>query len=83
MSLPPESIQIGQCYLTDAGKVRRVMGLPSGRVQFQQRPGHWKGWKASRPDILDLRSFAFTAERPVPCDWTPETDKVGLHADQP
>jgi hypothetical protein len=75
LSIPPESIQVGQCYLTDNGKVRRVMALLSGRVQFQQRAAHRATWKASKPDILDMRSFAFTVERAVSCDWTPETDE--------
>lgn len=75
MSVPPESIQVGECYLTHMGTVRRVTGLLPGRVQFQQRPGHRTAWVGYRNHILDLRSFAFAVERPVPCDWTPETDE--------
>jgi hypothetical protein len=29
------------------------------------------GWTAA---VTDVRSFAHLIERPVPCDWTPETD---------
>jgi hypothetical protein len=75
--IDPESIQVGQCYLTVTGKVRRVTGLLSGRVQFQQRMAPNPSWRAYKTDILDLRSFAFTVERPVPCDWTLETDNEG------
>jgi hypothetical protein len=74
MSLPPESIQVGECYLTSMGTVRRVTRLLPGRVQYEQRPAHRGTWANHRTDILDLRSFAFLVERPVPCDWTPETD---------
>jgi hypothetical protein len=27
------------------------------------------------PGILDPKTFAAMIERPVPCDWTPETDE--------
>ena len=76
MSLSPESIEVGQCYLTNMGTIRRVTGLVPGRVQYKQRPGHRPTWANHRTDILDLRSFAFSVERPVPCDWTPESDEA-------
>lgn len=76
MSVPPESIQIGQCYVSAAGEVRRVLGLLPKRVQFQQRAGHRRGWDVSIIDSLDRRSFAFAARKPVPCDWTPEADEA-------
>ena len=76
MSVPPESIEIGQCYLTDTGKVRRVVRiLPNGRVQFEWRSGHIIPKVAWRTDVIDLRSFAVSVERPVRCDWTPERDE--------
>jgi hypothetical protein len=74
VSVSPESIQVGECYLTNMGTIRRVTGLLPGRVQYQQRPGHRLTWANHRTDILDLRSFAFLVERPVPCDWTLESD---------
>ena len=73
VSLPPESIQVDQCYLADNGQVRRVVRLLSDRrIQYDSRPGHrlLKEWRAG---VMDLRTFAFAAERPFPCDWTPET----------
>jgi hypothetical protein len=76
MSIEPQSIQVGQCYLMQSGVVRKVTALPPGRVQFEQRAGavyRASGWKRG---ILDLRSFAFSVERPVPCDWTPENDEA-------
>ena len=73
MSLPPESIEVGQCYLTVSGSVRRVRAILQGRVQFENRVkvpnGCPWGWRTS---MLDIKSFAFSAERPVPHDWTPE-----------
>jgi hypothetical protein len=75
MSIAPESIQVGKCYLTKMGTIRRVTGLLPGRVRYEQRPAHRTTWANYRTDILDLRSFAFTVERLVPCDWTPERDE--------
>lgn len=34
MSIPPESIEVGKCYLSNDGRVRRVVKfLPEGRVR--------------------------------------------------
>ncbi len=74
MSVPPESIRAGQCYLTETGQIRRVLRvLPDGRVQYEYRGAanpqiRWKD------GIQDRRSFAFLVEREVPCDWSPEGD---------
>ena len=38
MSVPPESIEVGKCYLTDAARVQRVIEItPSGEVIHE----HW------------------------------------------
>ncbi len=80
MSLSPESIEVGQCYLMETGQIVRIMALlPSGAVQFMQRSGHVPEWARSKTRVLNLRSFAFSAERPVPCDWTLEDDE-GPHS---
>lgn len=75
VSLPPESIQSGQCYLTTNGQVARVMSLSAeGRVNYEfgsAAVAKAFGWTAA---VTDVRSFAHLIERPVPCDWTPETD---------
>ena len=74
MGIPPESLEVGRCYLLNTGHVRRVIRIiPDGRVQFEHRMGHTpKNWKTG---IQEGRSFAFMIEREVPCDWTPETDE--------
>jgi hypothetical protein len=76
MSIDPENIEVGQCYLMETGQIARVMALlPSAVVQFLQRPGHMPDWARAKTRVLNLRSFAFSAERPVPCDWTLESDE--------
>jgi hypothetical protein len=75
MSIPPESIEPGRCYLTQAGHVRRVVRIkPNGRVQFMYRPGDaLKNWRVGG----DMRrSFAAVALREIPCDWTSETNEA-------
>ena len=71
MSIPPESIQVGQCYLMLDGEVRRVLRLlPNEGVHYESRAGvivEAFGWKAG---VLALSAFAALVDRPVPCDWT-------------
>lgn len=78
MALPPVSLEVGKCYLTNTGQVRRVIQiLTDGRVQFERRAQSTKsgsGW-AWVPSIADRRAFALLVEREVPCDWTPEPEE--------
>ena len=70
------SIQPGNCYLTNAGQVRRVIDvLPDGRVAYQRRPAHRlkAAWQSAEQD---LAIFANLALREVPCDWTPNIDEA-------
>jgi hypothetical protein len=80
VSIPPESIEVGKCYLVRTGRydqpqgVRRVVRImPDGRIQIEHRIASSKGvaWKGA---IQDVRSFSVMAEREVPCDWTPGRD---------
>ncbi len=75
MSIDPESIEVGQCYLTRSGHVRRVRAITEGRVLFDSRKKPPRGTRwVWQPSILDLQAFAAAAERPVREDWTPEND---------
>ncbi len=74
MSIPPESIRVGKCYLMETGHVRRVVRImPDGRIQYEHRVAYAvpRIWKTG---IQEGRSFAFMAEREVACDWTPDGD---------
>ncbi len=74
MSLPPESIEVGKCYLTNNHKVWRVLRvMPDGRVQYEQRPANSvaRSWQ---PGMLTVLTAEVLIEREVPCDWTPEMD---------
>jgi hypothetical protein len=75
VGLPPESIQIGQCYLSEEGRVRRVVAFrPAGWVQYRYRFATSHKRSAWRSGRLSLQTFAVTVTREVPCDWTPERE---------
>jgi hypothetical protein len=76
VSIPLESIEVGKCYLTESGHIRRVVRLMAdGRIQYEHRPAHLLSASAWMPGMQGDRSFAFSAEREVSCDSTPETDE--------
>ncbi len=77
MSLPPESIEEGRCYLADRRahpQVRHVIQVHSdGRIQYRSRPPQpvRDRWTVG---VTDRRAFAAAVSREVSCDWTPEGD---------
>ncbi len=76
MPVPPESIEVGKCYLTNDGRVRRVAKfLPDGRVRYVYRSFPADKRRTWRTGRLDLEGFAATALREVPCDWMPEKEE--------
>ncbi len=76
MSLLPESIKEGRCYLADSRTyphVRQVIQVyPDGRIHYRSRPPQAvrDRWTMG---VTDRRAFALAASREVSCDWTPET----------
>ena len=85
MSISPESIEVGKCYLAFGSRpgskgylrVRRVTEiLLDGRVRFDQRrgpvvPGRlWPGRYT-----MKLEAFARSVGREAPCDWTSDTEE--------
>ncbi len=75
MSVPPETIKAGQCYLAMGGKplrFRRVIRvLPDGRVQYEQRSPK-TAWQRG---IQYKDVFASMLQREVPCGWVPEGEE--------
>ncbi len=73
VTIPPESIAVGKCYLTGEGRVRRVLEiLPDGRIRYRYRSFLGATSRTWRSGSLSVEVFAATAQREVPCDWTPE-----------
>lgn len=72
MSVSPESIQVGRCYLSQEGRVRRVLHIQRcGNVRYSYRGNHVRGATKWRSGRLQVGAFAATVEREVPCDWLP------------
>ncbi len=75
MTIPPESIEVGKCYLVTGSKalwIRRVIEvLPDGRVQYEQRTAK-RTWKMG---VQYKDVFASMLQREVPCDWVPEGEE--------
>ncbi len=77
MTIPIQALQVGKCYLTNTGRVWRIVRLmPDGRVLYEQRASHirHKTWK---PGMLDHLSAELLIEREVPCDWTSDAGEAG------
>lgn len=73
MSISPEAVEVGKCYLGDNGQVRRVVRLwDDGRVQYESRARYLSNAKVWKPGMLSLSDFAVSAQREVSYDWTPE-----------
>ncbi len=67
MTVLPENIEPGLCYLITTGHVRRVTRvIPDRRIQDEYRMRH--SVKNRKTDIQEGRSFTFAVEREVACD---------------
>jgi hypothetical protein len=76
MSIIPESIQVGQCYLSTSGKIRRVLNILSdGRVQFEARNRSNSTGQRWKLDIMSVEAFAASTEQPIRCDWVHGEDE--------
>ncbi len=76
MAVPPESIEVGKCYLSNDGRVRRAAKfLPDGRIRYAYRSFPVPQGRLWRTGRLDVERFAETTVREVPCDWTPDAEE--------
>ena len=67
MSVPPESIEVGQCFLFRGEVIRRVVSImPNGDVQYELR--------GPRPLKGRLNAFASAAIKAVSCDYEPGSE---------
>ena len=66
------ALKIGKCYLTNTGRVWRIMQhMPDGRVRYEHR-ADGAGAVAWLPGMLMKGTLPaeVVVEREVPCDWT-------------
>jgi hypothetical protein len=74
MSVAPESVEVGKCYLTDVARVQRVIEItPAGEVIHEHRSTRERQ-EEGIAGTATLRAFAFITVREVLCHWTPESD---------
>ncbi len=74
MSIPISALELGKCYLTNRGRVWRIMRImPDGRVQYEHR-SHNTLVETQKPGMLTTMPAEVSVEREVPCDWTGEDE---------
>jgi hypothetical protein len=74
MGIAINSVEVGKCYVTAMGQVRRVLEINGGKVKYQvqQKTAEGSGSSASITTVGDGR-FANDVEREVPCDYDPNS----------
>jgi hypothetical protein len=67
VSIPPEVIEVGKCYLTHAGKERHVISADEGKVTYHLG-GRLARWKQRPQRYVTMRTtFALQVMCAVPC----------------
>ena len=79
MNVPPESIEVGRCYLAERRESPQVWQVvtifPDGRLEYKARPINPKSRQVWRSAMTTLPHFATMVSREVPCDWTPNGEE--------
>jgi len=76
MAIPVSALEVGKCYLTNTGRVWRIIRImPDGRVQYEHRSQSILV-EDQRPGMLTTLPAEVMVEREVPCDWTGEEDEA-------
>ena len=79
MSVPPESVEVGRCYLGAQHRILHVTHVtPDGRVRFKYQEAHLTKADAWWVGMLNLREFSSQTIRQVPCDGAPGTSSTRL-----
>jgi hypothetical protein len=77
MPLSVSALEVGKCYLTNSGRVWRIVQvMPDGRVSYEQRGRHPRSRTSStwKSGSMETQKIGLLLNREVPCDWTPEGD---------
>lgn len=81
MTIAPESIRVGKCYVTRNDQVVRVTGLlPDGYVLYAFRSGAVAGALGWTRAQTAVQVFVHLAEREVPCDRAPAGEGQERHS---
>ncbi|SEI04402.1 hypothetical protein SAMN02799636_05127 [Methylobacterium sp. 275MFSha3.1] len=76
MTVNPNTLAVGVCYITPAGQVRKITDITTtGGVNYDARGGHnVDGWHPG-PQLSNLPSkakFASDVDREVKCTYHPD-----------
>ena len=69
MPIQVSQIAVGQCYVTPAGQVRRVLVHSGGKVRYESRGK--KATTFTNQVTAKETTFAKAVERQVACDFDP------------
>ena len=79
MSVPPESLAVGKCYLADRGlgpRICRILEInPDVGILYEHRPpgaNRWFKWRQARTGVQIFAEYVMGEVSP---DWTPEREK--------
>jgi hypothetical protein len=72
VSVPPESITPGKCFVTSGNQVRRVLGIEDGKVTYEARGSKMIKGKWPRRSMVELTRFAADVVKEVPCHYDPD-----------
>ncbi len=72
MSIPPESIIPGKCFVTAGNQVRRVLSVGEGKVTYEARGAKMIKGKWPRRSTVELGRFASDVAKEVPCHYDPD-----------
>ncbi len=78
MTVPVSALKVGKCYLTNTGRVWRIIqAMPDGRILYEHRSRNLDSDRWS-PGMLMKNTLPAEVliECEVPCDVRPEADKA-------
>ena len=67
MGVPPESLEVGKCYLTKQGRVRRVIAIESGKVTYHFGQQKALKFRWPRRMVATQATFAASVVSEVTC----------------
>jgi len=79
MAVKPGDVEVGRCFVTPTGQVRKVTEITAdGRVDYMARGKSFQRGDASWGNgptgsaLPSLADFANAVDRQVSCDWDPD-----------
>jgi hypothetical protein len=72
MPVEAKAISVGRCYVTHAREVRKVLEIEGQKLTYVARGKMaFPAWDREMRRVTTTETFAFDADREVPCGWHP------------